>query len=38
MDDASNEWDAVSTSIIGDFDTGRTPSSDGEPLINITTC
>jgi hypothetical protein len=38
MDDASNDWDAVSTSITGDFDTGRTPSSDGEPLINITTC
>jgi serine/threonine protein kinase len=31
MDDASNDWDAVSTSITGDFDTGRTPSSDGEP-------
>jgi serine/threonine protein kinase len=37
MDDASNDWDAVSTSITGDFDSGRTPSSHGEPLINIKT-
>jgi hypothetical protein len=27
MNDASNDWDAVSTSITGDFDSGRTPSS-----------
>jgi hypothetical protein len=30
MNDGSNEWDAVSTSITGDFDSGRTPSSHGD--------
>ncbi|KAB5573082.1 hypothetical protein DKX38_000276 [Salix brachista] len=49
MDVASNDWDAsknimddaVSTPITatGDFDTSRTPSSDGEqPFINTTKC
>jgi hypothetical protein len=37
MNDASNDWDAASKSITGDFDSGRTPSSHGEPLINIKT-
>jgi hypothetical protein len=31
MNDASNDWDT------GDFDSGTTPSSHGEPLINIKT-
>jgi hypothetical protein len=30
MNDGSNEWDAVSTSITGVFDSGRTPSSHGD--------
>jgi hypothetical protein len=30
MNDGSNDWDAVSTSITGDFDSGRTPSSHGD--------
>ncbi|KAJ6393000.1 hypothetical protein OIU77_022472 [Salix suchowensis] len=47
MDVASNDWDAsknimdeaVSIRITGDFDIGKTPSSDGEqPLINTTKC